>query len=230
MDRLLGWHTRAGELGLRLLGLHLLWIVGTLRGGVVLGLFPATAAVFAVVRRDVRRGDDDGGRPPLRQEFGAFWRQELVAANTAGYAVVAVWAVLLVDRRLLGLVDLGAAAPVLAGLLWVVTAFAFVATAALPALQAHFAGGTMSLLRRSAVLVVARPKQALLNALAVGVVLCGYYVVPGLVPVFGVALVALVSTTTLWGSGLLGAPDRHASPSTRADDLVAAPARATVAA
>ncbi len=206
----------------------------TLRGGVVLGAFPATAAVYAVVRRDVlhaaRHGDHEAGRPRLRQEFGAFWRQELVAANTVGYGVAAIWAVLLVDRRLLELVDLGAAGPVVAGLLWVVTAFTFVLTAALPALQAHFAEGALPLLRRSAVLVVARPKQALLNALAVGVVLCGYYVVPGLVPVFGVALVAFVSTTALWGSGLMGAPARCAAPLVRSDVVVAAPVRSNVAA
>lgn len=206
MGRLLGWHTRAGDLGLRLLRLHLLWIGWTLRGGVVLGIFPATAAVCAVVRRDLLRGEDDPDRAPLRHELGAFWRQELVGANVLGYAVTALWAVLLVDRHLLGVVDLGAVGPVLAGLLWVLTAFAFVATAALPALQAHFAEGPGALLRRAAVLVLARPKQALLNALVVGVVLCGYYVVPGLVPVFGVALPAYLSFSCLWSSGLLGAP------------------------
>jgi uncharacterized membrane protein YesL len=213
MDRLLGLHTRVGELGLRLLQLHLLWVVWTLRGGVVLGAFPATAAVYAVVRRDVRGGrDDDDLRPPLRQEFGATWRQELAAANTLGYVVALLWAVLLLDRHLLAVVDLGAAGPVVAGLLWTVTAFAFVATAALPALQAHFAEGPLRLLRRSAVLVLARPRQAMLNALVVGAVLCGYYVVPGLAPVFGVALVALASTTSLWGSGLFGAPAAPVRP------------------
>ncbi len=212
MGRLLGWHTRAGEIGLRLLWLHLLWIVGTLRGGVVLGVFPATAAVAAVVRRDLVRGED-AGREPLRREFTALWRAELVGANVLGWTVTAIWAVLLLDRHLLRVVDLGAAAPVLAGLLWVLTAFAFVLTAALPALLAHFAEGPLALLRRGAVLVVARPKQALLNALAVGVVLCVYYVVPGLIPVFGVALPAYLSFSALWGSGVLPAPDRGAAAS-----------------
>lgn len=214
MNRLLGWHTRAGELGLRLLQLHLLWIVGTLRGGVLLGVFPATAAVVAVIRRDVLDDDlppegEHRHREPLRREFSTFWRQELVPANALGYAVTGLWAVLLLDRHLLGVVDLGAAGPVVAGLVWVLTAFAFVMTAALPALSAHFAEGAAALLRRSAILVLARPRQALLNAAAVGVVLCVYYVLPGLVPVFGVALPAYLSFSSLWNSGLLGVPDRH---------------------
>jgi uncharacterized membrane protein YesL len=207
MNRLLGWHTRAGELGLRLLQLHLMWIGWTLLGGVVLGVFPATAAVCAVVRRDLIRGDGDPDRAPLQQEFHAFWRQEFYAANTLGYAVAGLWAVLLFDRHLLGSLDLGAAEPVVAGLVWVLMAFAFLMTAALPALSAHFDEGTTALLRRSAVLVMARPRQALFNALVVGVVLCVYYVVPGLVPVFGIALPAYLSFSSLWESGMLGMPD-----------------------
>lgn len=216
MHRLLGWHTKAGDLGLRLLQLHLLWVWWTLRGAVVLGVFPATAAVLAVVRRDAMRGDDGDDRLPLRQEFRAFWRQELGPANVVGYPVAALWAVLLVDRHLLTVVDLGLAGPVLAGLLWIVTAFAFVMTAALPALSAHYAEGPGALLRRAAVLVVARPRQALVNAVVVAVVLCTYYVVPGLIPVFGVALPAYVSFAYLWGSGLFAAaPSRVAVAAAR---------------
>ena len=107
MNRLLGWHTRAGELGLRLLQLHLLWIVGTLRGGVLLGVFPATAAVVAVIRRDVLDDDlapdgDHRQREPLRREFSTFWRQELVPANTLGYAITVLWAVLLLGALAVG--------------------------------------------------------------------------------------------------------------------------------
>ncbi|QCB93546.1 YesL family protein [Cellulomonas shaoxiangyii] len=206
MGRLVGWHARAGELGVRLLVLHLLWIAWTLRGGVVLGVFPASAAVHAVVRRDAVHGVGDRGHRAVRAEFRAAWHAELVPANVLGYTVGALWAVLLLDRRVLGVVDLGLAGPVLAGLLTLLTVVAFVMTAALPVLASHFAEGPVRLLRRAAVLVVARPWQALANAVVVGVVLSVYYVVPGLVPVFGLALPAWLSFATLWGSGLLPAP------------------------
>ena len=207
MHRLVGWHTRVGELGLRLLVLHLLWIGWTLRGGIVLGVFPASAAVHAVVRRDAMRGVEGRGTRAVRVEFRDAWRAELVPANVLGYTVSALWAVLLLDRHVLGVVDLGLAGPVLAGLLTLLTVAAFVATAALPALASHYAEGPVRLLRRAAVLVVARPRQALVNALVVGVALGTYYVVPGLVPVFGVALPAWLSFATLWASGLLPNPD-----------------------
>jgi len=212
MGRLVGWHTRAGELGVRLLVLHLLWIAWALRGGIVLGVFPATAAVLDVVRRDAMRGADDPGRDTVRREVAAAWRRELVPANVLGWTVTGAWALLLLDRRVLGAVDLGAAGPVVAGLLTVLTVVAFVVTAALPTLASHFAEGPLRLVRRALVLVVARPGHALANAVVVGVVLCAYYVVPGLVPVFGVVLPASLSFATMWGSGLLPAARPRPEP------------------
>lgn len=199
--RLVGWHTRVGETGLRLLQLHLLWVLWTLRGGVVLGMFPATAAVHAVLRRDVLRGDD--GHRPLREELAGFWRAELWPANRLGYSLAAAWAVVLLDRQLLATVDLGGMAPVLAGLQTLATVVLAVVTACAFPLAAHVDEGAPALLRRSLLLLLGRPRAALLTTVAVGAVLCAYYVVPGLVPVFGVALPAWVAFGCLWHSGAL---------------------------
>ncbi|SFJ95699.1 YesL family protein [Cellulomonas sp. KH9] len=214
MGRLVGWHTRVGDLGLRLLVLHLLWIAWTVRGGVVLGVFPASAAVHAVVRRDAMHGVDGRGVRAVRAEFRAAWRVELVPANVVGYAVLGLWGVLLLDRRVLATTDLGAAGPVLAGLLTVLTVAFFVVSAVLPVLASHYAEGPVRLLRRAVLLVAARPVLALGNAVVVGTVLCAYYLVPGLAPVFGVALPAWLSFSTLWGSGVL--PGAVRAPSVEA--------------
>lgn len=208
--RLVGWHTRVGDTGLRLLQLHLLWVLWTLRGGVVLGVFPATAAVHAVLRRDALRGEDD--HRPLRAEYAAFWRAELAPANRLGYALVAAWAVVVLDRQLLATVDLGGAAPVLAGLQTLATLVLAVVTACAFPLAAHFEEGVPALLRRSLTLLLGRPRAAMLTGAAVGAVLCAYYVVPGLVPVFGVALPAWVAVGCLWHSGALPAPAAVPTP------------------
>lgn len=65
----------------------------------------------------------------------------------------------------------------------------------------HTRAGEVGL--RGAVFVVARPVMALLNALVVGVVGCLYYVISGLVPVFGIAAPAYLSFHYLWSSGVL---------------------------
>ncbi|MDP4501706.1 YesL family protein [Nonomuraea turcica] len=196
MKRVLTWHTRAGEVGLLLLKLHLLWVFWSLAGGIVLGVFPATAAVYGVIRRELLGSTRPG-------EFRRLWRQEFRTANVVGYVFTAAWAVLLVDRRLLETADLGVVEPLLGAALWLITLFVSGMSANVWILAAHFAEGPLALVRRSAILVLARPVQAMVTLLAVGVILCVYYVVPGLVPVFGVALPAFVSFAYVWGTTVL---------------------------
>ncbi|NEE00891.1 YesL family protein [Phytoactinopolyspora halotolerans] len=233
MNRLLGWHIGLGETGLRLFQLHLLWLGWTLVGGVVLGVFPATAAVYAVLRKDLMRGGDDGGgqggaraapRARLRTEFRAAWRREFRAANCLGYTFVAIWSLLLFDRHLLTTVDLGALGPLLAGLLWLLTVFVFGMTACVGTLSAHFSESVPALVRRSAVFVLARPVYAAVNAVVVAVVLCVYYLIPGLVPVFGLVVPAYFSFVYIFSTGILPNGTRHA-PSTTSRTITPSPAR-----
>ncbi len=208
MRRLLSLHSTAAEIVLRLFLLHLLWILHTLRGGVVVGLFPATAAVHAVLRRDVM--SRDYARAGLWREFGAGWRSELGRANVLGWTITTLWAVLLVQHGILTATPPTGLAAGVAGALWLVMAVLGVVTSVAWVLHAHFEESVMALLRRSLTLAVGRPLVALGCAAGVAVVLCGYYVLPGLIPVLGTTLPALVAVTTLWGSGVLPRP-----PSTR---------------
>ncbi|MFB9660335.1 YesL family protein [Glycomyces mayteni] len=203
----LEWYQRLGRLGLRLLCLHLLWIAWTLRGGVVLGAFPATAALHAVLREDARSAVARPDEPPalsgLRARFGTLWKREFAAANRLGLLLALCWAFLLVDRRVVEHLDLGAAGPVLAGGLTVAGVVLGVVTVLVWPLQSHFDEGAGALLRRALVLALARPATAVLAGAGVGVLLCAYYLVPGLVPVFGLAAPAALATAVLWRSGVL---------------------------
>jgi uncharacterized membrane protein YesL len=205
MKRLLSWHTNLGETGLRLFLLNLLWLGWTLAGGIVLGIFPATAAVYAIVRKDLMRSHDLSSpeREPLHREFRAAWMREFRSANCLGYTFAVIWVLVLFDRRLLGALDLGTVGPVLAGLLWLITAFVFCMTVSVGVLAAHFAENVPALVRRSAVFVLARPVYAGINAALVAVVLCVYYVVPGLAPVFGLAAPVYLSFAYIWSTGVL---------------------------
>jgi len=203
----LEWYQRLGRLGLRLLCLHLLWIAWTLRGGVLLGAFPATAALHAVLREDARSAVAHPDEPPalagLRARFGTLWKREFAAANRLGLLLALCWAFLLVDRRVVEHLDLGAAGPVLAGGLTVAGVVLGVVTVLVWPLQSHFDEGAGALLRRALVLALARPATAVLAGAGVGVLLCAYYLVPGLVPVFGLAAPAALATAVLWRSGVL---------------------------
>ncbi|MEU5870873.1 DUF624 domain-containing protein [Glycomyces sp. NPDC047369] len=203
----LDWYQRLGRLGLRLLCLHLLWLAWTLRGGVLLGAFPATAALHGVLRDDARTAIAHPDEPPtlagLRARFGELWKREFAAANRLGLLLALCWAFLIVDRRVVEHLDLGAAGPFLAGGLTVAGIVLGVVTALVWPLQSHFDEGAGALLRRALVLTAARPATALLAGAGVGALLCVYYLVPGLVPVFGLAAPAALATAVLWRSGVL---------------------------
>lgn len=213
MNRVLSWHTGIGDAGFRLAHLQLLWIVHALMGGIVLGVYPATAAVLAVLRRDRMEADDwEGGRhrPSVWREFHDEWRRELVSANVIGLVLTAGWAVVIYDHRLLRNVEM-AAGPALQGLLWIFTVALLVVSATVFVLHAHFAESPARILRRSAVLTIARPVLALVCAGILAVTLGLYYVLPGLAVVFGVVAPAFAIMAYVWQSGVL---PRAANPST----------------
>ena len=208
MHRLLDWHQRLGRLGLRLLYLQLLWLGWTLRGAVLLGVFPATAAVHAVLREHEREGGVDDELPSwrtVRASFGAHRRRELWPANRLGLVLVLTWSVLLFSRTVVERIDLGAAGPLLAGAHTVLGIVLGLATILVWPLQAHFDEGATALLRRALVLVIGRPATALLTGAGAGLVLCAYYLLPGLVPVFGIVAPAAIATACLWRTHVLAA-------------------------
>lgn len=222
MNRVLHWHTSLGDVGFRLAHLQLLWIVHTLMGGIVLGAYPATAAVFSVLRRDRMEADDwPGGRhrPSLWREFHDAWRGELVSANVIGLVLTAGWAVVAYDHRLLraagsGAVDM-AAAPLLQWVLWILTLVLLVVSASVFVLHAHFAEGPGRILRRAVVLTIARPVLALVCAGILAVCLGLYYLLPGLAVVFGVVTPAAAVVAYVWRSGVLPRPAEPADPAER---------------
>ena len=209
-EAFLDWYQRLGRLGLRLLCLHLLWLAWTLRGGVLLGVFPATAALYGVLREDTRFGiahpDEQPALTGLRTRFGELWRREFAAANRLGALLVLCWAILVLDRRVTEGLDLGGFGPFMAGGLTVAGVWLGVITVLVWPLQAHFDEGAGALMRRAVILTAARPGTAALAGVGAGVLLCAYYLVPGLVPVFGLAAPAAIATAVLWRSGVLAAP------------------------
>ncbi|GAA0308021.1 putative membrane protein YesL [Gracilibacillus halotolerans] len=73
--------------------LNLLWILFTILGAVFIGLFPATAATFAVVRKWITGYTD----APLFKTFWKEWKESLVQANILGYMIAVIGYILYLD-------------------------------------------------------------------------------------------------------------------------------------
>lgn len=209
MPGLVRWHVGLGELGLRLFLLHLLWVLGTLAGAVALGLFPATAAVHTVLRRDQtdRVREEEGlavpRRPGLWTEFWAAWRAELGRANRLGAAILVGWAVLMADRWVLGALDLGPAAPWVSGVVVVLTLVLAAVSVMVWTVAAHFADPLPRLLRMTLTLLIARLPLTISVMAVLAATVWVWQTIPGLAPVFGLVLPCWAVSSLIWRSGVL---------------------------
>src|SRR5690625_2024178 len=75
--------------------LNLLWVVFTLVGLVFFGFLPATAAMFAVVRKWIS-GETD---IPVLQTFWKSYRKEFMIINVIGYIVFIIGYLLTIEDR-----------------------------------------------------------------------------------------------------------------------------------
>ncbi|GAA3670533.1 DUF624 domain-containing protein [Microbacterium marinilacus] len=82
----------------RLAWLNLLWLLFTLAGLVVLGLFPSTVAGYQIARDLVHR--PESREEPMLRRYAALVRASAVRANLAGAVVVAVGLLLGVGLQL----------------------------------------------------------------------------------------------------------------------------------
>lgn len=76
--------------------LQLLFILYTLRGAIVLGVFPALASVFQVIYLFFIRGKE---YVKIREEYGQFYKKYFKMSNYLGYTMLAVGAFLYFDLQ-----------------------------------------------------------------------------------------------------------------------------------
>lgn len=87
---------RAGEWGLRLAYLNLLWILFALFGAGILGMFPATSAVFSVIRKWLM----DGEEFPVFRTFWSFYRADWLRMNALMLVYLVMGLGIILDFRL----------------------------------------------------------------------------------------------------------------------------------
>nr|MDP5195232.1 YesL family protein [Neobacillus sp. 179.-C4.2 HS] len=81
---------------------NILWILFSLLGFVLIGIMPATAAMFAVMRKLIMEEEEE---VPIFNLFWNKYKQEFVKANLYGYLLLLVFAVFLLDIMLFQSLD-----------------------------------------------------------------------------------------------------------------------------
>lgn len=188
MNNVSGWYIRFGEWALKLFLLNLLWFIFSVLGLLVLGIFPATAALFAVMRKLLMQSEDIS-------IFKLFWnsyKNEFLKSNLLGFVISFIGFLLYIDYRVLQQLSVNILHQSLT-----ITSFILIFLYVLVSIYifpifVHFNMSTFGYIKHAFILAIARPLKTLLVIVGLAVILYVLRLVPGLIPVFGVSLFSLL--------------------------------------
>lgn len=188
---------------MRLAYLNILWVTFTIVGLGFLGLMPATAGMFAVVRKWVL-GEDD------IKIFSIFWkayRKEFVQSNVLGYILVIIGYLLYIEFQILrtqeSMVYFIASFGVIALfiLLFIILLYAF-------PIFSHFNISAIQNIKWAFIIAIVHPILTIALAVGIGVI---YYLtfqtIPALLFFFGGSVTAFI---LMWGASKTFSKYEHA--------------------
>jgi uncharacterized membrane protein YesL len=163
---------------LKLAYLNLLWILFTFIGLLIFGFFPATTAMFTVVRKWL-----------LREEtvsvFSAFWRtykKDFLRSNGYGLIFMVIGFILFYDFHFIGLNSgkLTFLVPVLVLILiWYIITLLFFFP-----VHVHFALPFFKTLKQTLLIALTSPLELIQIAVACALLYGVVYILPGMIPLF----------------------------------------------
>ncbi|WP_158661027.1 YesL family protein [Bacillus kwashiorkori] len=164
----------------RVLYINLLWVFFTVIGLIVFGLFPATAAMFAVTRK-WSQGETD---IPIFKTFWQVYKKDFLQTNLLGYFMAIIGVVLYIDLRffqssntlvlkLFSFIMIVLFVVYLASILYIFPVFV------------HYKLKTLQYMKVSVILAIGRPLQTILMGLVGLFVFALFKAVPILAIYFG---------------------------------------------
>lgn len=192
MPGVMGGFFRISEWIMRFAYANLVWLLFTLMGGVILGVFPATIALFTLTRKWLR-GEPD---TPVFSTFFITFKQEFIKGNLFALTFAAITYVLFIDFQYLAIVT---------GNLYMFLLFTFILVAILFIIlfmyifpvYVHFQLSFINYLKYALLIGITN----LHLTIGTGVILALFYyvlmLIPGLIPFFAVSLPAYV---TMWSA------------------------------
>lgn len=189
MGKFLNGYQKLGEIGLDLFLLNVYWVIGTLLGGILLGVFPSTVALYACIRQKEVYGFYKG---KLYKVFWTFYKQEFLKANKLGALIYLISFMLYIDFRLLTIFDMGIMGALAVSVLAILTIVFVLILLYLFPIYVQFDDTLKNYIKRSVILVIGKPKETVIAFILAVIVFVAYYNLPGLIPVFGISILALI--------------------------------------
>ncbi|WP_226530042.1 YesL family protein [Metabacillus niabensis] len=182
-------YVQLGEWCLNLFLLNCLWFIFSLVGVFLLGVFPATVALFAVLRKLTMESKEEV------RIFHLFWKtykSEFIRGNILGYVWAILGAALLIDVRVLHQVEMTFIHQALTITLYLLLVLYLFITFYLFPIYVHYNLKFLEYYKYAFVLVIGRPIKTILLFASMLLIYFLFSLIPGLIPVFGVSFIGFV--------------------------------------
>ncbi|RXS90458.1 YesL family protein [Geobacillus sp. PK12] len=172
----------------RLAYINILWILFTIIGFVLLGFAPATVALFTIVRKWLLFHDDD---VPIFKTFIQTYKSEFWRANRIGLLLMAMAYVFSIDVLYIGHLPAVWRFPFIA-ILPLVLIFYTVALLYVFPLYVHYELRFWQYIKYAFLIGMVNPFRTIGVMISIGALLIALVYIPGLIPFFGISLLALI--------------------------------------
>lgn len=167
--------------------LQVYWTVFTILGFGIFGIFPATAAMFAVTRKWIRREQEI----PILKTFKEYYFKDFSKANLSGWSMATIGFILFFYSRLFkgleGVVfDLLFLSTLLLGIIYIIMCLFWAPV------FVHFRMSILQLVKTCFVIALGHPFHAVAMLSSCGVFYLLVKMIPGLFPFFSFSVLAFV--------------------------------------
>ncbi|MFC4402688.1 YesL family protein [Gracilibacillus xinjiangensis] len=181
MKNISTWYMTFGEWMFKLFILNFLWVLFTIAGIGVLGIFPATIALYATIRKELQSEHDI----KIFSSFISYFKREFLKANLYGYSVTIAGALLFFNIRVLAQLPSTALNAALTLFTYALIIVLSLIAIYLPPLYVHFELKFLTYFKYAIILIIGKPLQTFMMIVVILVLLVTFYYLPVLFPVLG---------------------------------------------
>jgi len=185
MKNITNWYILLGEWAFKLFYLNLLWLMFSLLGLGLLGVFPATVSVYTLLRNVMVKSNKN------KKLFKTFWmtyKKEFVKSNVLGYTFIVFGSILYIDLKILQQLNASVLNQSIMVFISILIMLIIVIFIYLFPIYVHYNMRLIDYIKHSFILAIGRPLNTIIILLGLSIILLVYMKVPGLIPAFGIIL------------------------------------------
>ncbi len=176
---------------MKLAYINVIWVLFTLIGVLFLGFFPATVALFTIVRKWLLFHDHTF---PIFKTFFKVYKQEFFKANALGSILITIFILLYLD--MLYLSNLPANIHTLFSIALSISCILYIVTLLyIFPVYVHYDLNFFQYLKYALLIGIANPLTTSMMLITVGLLCVVFFYLPGIIPFFNINLFALLLMT-----------------------------------